>query len=400
MSIRLRTGVILGAAAALALTACGNANQGNSSSGAANEAGEISIGVSGPLTGPNAGWGVAMQGGAEMAAKDLQKKGGVKIGDKTYNFKIVAYDDQFNPQGASAAINRMVSQDGIKFVLGPTTGAAVAAVQPIVQSNKVVQLQSGFGKVVSSEFDYSFRTVLTPAEYCVPWYKWVAQNKSNVKKLALLGPNDVVGQGSVKPCEAAISAAGLTSQAFYYERSTQDYAALVNGVLAAKPDAIDLTGAAPGEAAGLVKQLTQSGFTGLIMKSGGTAISTIVSVAGDQAARGQLYFEQASESASPEVATFLKDFTTQYKSGEKSIAITYHDSLMLLAEAMKKAGSTDPTKVQEALHNDYDLPLVGKVTWGGKQTYGTANQLLGSGNIVEWDGKSGKVVGRIEAVSP
>ena len=401
MSRKHRGGIALSAVVLLSLAACGSANQGSASSEAANEAGEIAVGVSGPLTGPNAGWGIAMQGGAEMAAKELADGGGIKVGDKTYNFKITAYDDQFSPAGASAAVNRMVSQDGIRYVLGPTTGAAVAAVQPIIQSNNVLQLQSGFGNVVSADASFSFRTVLTPGEYCAPWYQWIAGNKPDVHKVALLGPNDVVGQGSVKPCEAAVSGAGLTSEAFYYERSVQDYSSLITGVLAAKPDAVDLTGAAPGEAAGIVKQLVQSGFTGLVMKSGGTAISTIVTVAGDEAARGELYFEQASASASPEVASFLEDFTSQYKSGEQSIAITYHDTLMLLAQAMEKAGSSDPVEVQKALGgNDYDLPLTGHITWGGTQAYGIANQMLGTGNIVEWDGQGGKVLQQIEAVSP
>jgi branched-chain amino acid transport system substrate-binding protein len=391
------------AASGLLLAACGgNANRVGGSSGDASGSDVIKVGVSGPLTGANAAWGIAMKGGAELAAAELKQQGGVKIGNKTYNFEIVGYDDQFDAVGATSAINRMVSQDGIKYVFGPTTGAAVSAVEPIIESNKVLEMMSGFGSsLIAPKYDYVFRTVLTPNEYCGAWYQWVKAHEPNVHRVALIGPNDVVGQGSVKPCEAAVASAGMTSQSFYYERSSQDYSSIVTRLLAFNPDAIDMTGGAPGEAAGIAKQLVQSGFKGLSMKSGGAAINTIASVAGPAAAKGHLYFEQVLETAAP-VAKFLADFKAKYQSsGEESIAVEYHDSLLLLAQAMQKAGSTDTTTVRDALRaNSFDLPLMGHVIWGGQTTYGVAGQILCTGNILEWDGQKGNVVGQIQATSP
>jgi branched-chain amino acid transport system substrate-binding protein len=382
-------------------TACGgNANQAGSDGSESSGGGTIKIGVSGPLTGANTSWGTAMTGGATIAAEEIRDSGGIKVGNQVYNFEVVPYDDKFSPAGATSAVSRMISQDGIKFIFGPTTGAATAAVQPTIESNKVLQIQSGFGAVVSADYDYSFRTVLTPNEYCKSWYRWISEKRTSVKKVALVGPNDVVGQGSVKPCEAAADAAGISHTSYYYERSEQDYSSLVAKILADRPDSVDLTGGAPGEAAGIIKQLRQSGYTGLTMKSGGAATKTIIDIAGNEVATGHLYFEQVSTS-SPDSSAFLKTFADRYQSsGEQSIAILYHDSVKLLALAIEAAKSVDAAKVRDAMSQPFSLPLIGDVTWGGSKTYGAKNQMLNTGSIVEWNGKTGQVVGQLDAVSP
>ncbi len=353
----------------------------------------LKIGVSGPLTGPNADWGLSMRGPLEMAAEEIQQQGGVDVGGKKVNFQIVMYDDKFAPADAATVVNRLISQDGIPIIFGPTTGAAVEATMPIIKENNALQLHSGFGTtLVNPNFPGSFRITLTPPEYCSDWYQWVKANRASVKRVALMGPNDVVGRGSVEPCEPAVKAAGLTSESFYYERSMTDFTPVLTRVLAGQPDAIDLTGAAPAEAANIVKQLSQMGFKGLTMKSGGSAIAAIAQVAGP-AANGHLYFEQVADTTD-KVQKFYADFKKRYNANPEAFAPVYHDALLWLAAAMNKAGSTDAPKVRDTLEKlPFDGPYVGKTQWGRGAEYGIAHQMVGAGHVVEWQGGAGKVVG-------
>ena len=79
----------------------------------------IKLGVIGPMTGPGAQWGLAAVGGVQIAAKEVNDKGGLKVGDKTYRVEVIPYDEQYKAAVAISAMQRLVNQDGIKFVFGP-----------------------------------------------------------------------------------------------------------------------------------------------------------------------------------------------------------------------------------------------------------------------------------------
>ena len=66
------------------------------------------IGVIGPLTGDSASYGISVQNGAEIAAMEINKAGGIKAGDKTYQVEIIAADDEAKPDKAITAYNTLM----------------------------------------------------------------------------------------------------------------------------------------------------------------------------------------------------------------------------------------------------------------------------------------------------
>jgi branched-chain amino acid transport system substrate-binding protein len=74
---------------------------------------QIKVGVAGPLTGPNAAFGEQFKNGAELAAADLNAKGGIN-GRK---IELVFGDDVSDPKKGVLVANKMAS-DGVKFVIG------------------------------------------------------------------------------------------------------------------------------------------------------------------------------------------------------------------------------------------------------------------------------------------
>ena len=54
-----------------------------------------------------------------MAVDRINSMGGVKVGGKTYKFEIIYYDDESNPKRAAQLAERLISQDGVEFMLGP-----------------------------------------------------------------------------------------------------------------------------------------------------------------------------------------------------------------------------------------------------------------------------------------
>ena len=76
----------------------------------------LKIGIIGPLTGAAAPWGQANAEGAKLYAKRYNDAGGLDIGGKKYQIEIISYDDQYSTPGAVAAYNRLVNQDGVKYI--------------------------------------------------------------------------------------------------------------------------------------------------------------------------------------------------------------------------------------------------------------------------------------------
>src|SRR3974390_3025424 len=102
-------------------------------SGAANAQETLKIGVIADLSGAAAVWGQAVQGGVELAAKETNAAGGLKVGGKTYKLEVIAYDDQYQAAKAVTAANRLIDQDGVKFIMGTFSSAGALATKPIME---------------------------------------------------------------------------------------------------------------------------------------------------------------------------------------------------------------------------------------------------------------------------
>src|SRR5512144_150727 len=79
---------------------------------------DLKIGAVGTLSGGGTEWGLALQRGSTIAFDEINAAGGLKVGGKSYTYKIVMYDDQYTAQGGTTAATRLVNVDNIKFVLG------------------------------------------------------------------------------------------------------------------------------------------------------------------------------------------------------------------------------------------------------------------------------------------
>src|SRR3546814_4260618 len=79
------------------------------------------------LSGPGAAWGQGMQYAAQFAADGVNAKGGLEVGGKKYKVEIIAYDDKYQANEAVTAVNRLIFEDKVQYVIGPTGSAPALA---------------------------------------------------------------------------------------------------------------------------------------------------------------------------------------------------------------------------------------------------------------------------------
>src|SRR2546422_7031999 len=107
--------------------------------GFAGAADVIKFGVSTPLSGPAAPWGIPHKNATELIFDEINAQGGLDVGGKKYKLEIVAYDHKYVIAEGVATINRLIAKDGVKYIsiLG---GSVVKAAEETVNEGRVLNL--------------------------------------------------------------------------------------------------------------------------------------------------------------------------------------------------------------------------------------------------------------------
>lgn len=337
----------------------------------------LKIGALVTLSGPGAAWGQAMKNAAELAADKVNAAGGLDVAGKKYKVQIVPYDDKYQAGEAVTVANRLIFEDKVKFIIGPTGSAPALAVQPITEKNQVLTVTLGFtNKALAVDKPLSFRPVITTLEFAEPQINWMVKTLG-VKKAGGLFPNDESGQVIARDLEAAYRKAGgeLTVKEFF-ERDRVDFVPLLTRMLARGIDTIELDGNSPGTAGLIAKQSRELGFKGRIVRTGGPATAEIIAVAGREVSEGMMV-HAVLDPNSASTRAYIDSYTAKYKTAPNGFSPSFYDFTGMLFEAMKRAGTvTDSMKVAKELEGlkDYE-GVLGKLSWTGKANYGIDHQL-------------------------
>lgn len=337
----------------------------------------LKIGALVTLSGAGAAWGQALLYGAELAADDVNAQGGLEVGGKKYKISVIPYDDKYQSAEAVTAANRLVSDDKVKYIIGPMGSAPALAVQPVTEREKVIIMTLGFtNKALSPEKPYSFRPNLTTEETAPPIIAWLVKRFS-LKKVGGLFPNDESGQQISNDLAKAYEKAGaaLSSKEFF-ERQRVDMVPLLTRMISSGIDAIELDGNSPATAGMIVRQARELGFRGPIVRNGGPATPEIVAVAGKAATEGMMV-TSLQDPDNKEVANYAQRYQDKYKKNMNGFSPAFYDGTHMLFKAMQNAGTVaDSTKVRDELAKLKDYKgIQGVVNWSGKARYGIDHQV-------------------------
>ncbi|MFC4278337.1 ABC transporter substrate-binding protein [Achromobacter aloeverae] len=337
----------------------------------------LKLGAVVTLSGPGAAWGQGMLYGAELAADDVNAKGGLDVGGKKYRVELVAYDDKYQANEAVTAMNRLVYEDKVKFIIGPTGSAPVLALAPITEKNKVLLMMLAFtSKALAPDKPFSFRPVLTSVETAQPMIDWVTK-VAGAHKVGGLFVNDESGQQQYEYLSKAYQKAGYPFAAYaYFERDRVDMVPLITGLMAKGVDAIELNGISPATAGLIAKQARELGFKGMFIRSGGPATAEIVAVAGPKAVEGMIVYTQF-DPGNPAVKAYADRYQAKYKKTMNGFSPSFYDGTHMLLRAISDAGTvSDSDKVRTALIDIKDYRgILGTSNWTGQAIYGSNQQI-------------------------
>jgi branched-chain amino acid transport system substrate-binding protein len=162
----------------------------------------IVLGAAVSLTGKYALNGTNTKNGYELAVREVNYKGGVKVGGKTYKLMMRYYDDESTPARGTELAERLIKQDGVKFMLGPYSSGLTKAILPVVEKYQVPMIEGNGAarELFTKGYRYIFAVLSTSDQYLTPAIDLAAEHaaelgKSKGKlKVALAMENDPFAQ--------------------------------------------------------------------------------------------------------------------------------------------------------------------------------------------------------------
>jgi branched-chain amino acid transport system substrate-binding protein len=343
--------------------------------GSASAQDALKIGVHASFSGAGAAFAAGMLGATELAAEDANKGGGLDVAGKRYKIDIKQYDDRYRAQDAVTAMDRLIVQDGIRYVVGPMGSAAAVATKEQTTSAKVVTMTLAFSpRALGADAPFAFRSVITTGEFSEPQIAWLVKTKSP-KRIGALLPNDETGQQMGSANVASYTKAGAKLQIEYFERERVDFVPILTRLLS-QSDALEVGGNSPATAGLIVKQARELGYSGPIFITGGDVTAEVVKVAGKTAAEG-IYVHLPLDTDLPETAAYIARYKAKYGPSMNAFSPFFYAGLQMLFNSIQKAGTIeDTTKVAQQMEKLSGFPtVVGKASWTGDKTYGIAHQI-------------------------
>jgi branched-chain amino acid transport system substrate-binding protein len=358
----------------------------------------LKFGVIAPLTGGGAPWGLAAAEAPRILAAEINAKGGLEVGGKKYRIEVIAYDDQYKAADSVAAYNRLVHQDGVKYMIVHTSPAAVALKQSI-EDDKVVALTGAYtAKAFDANTRHLFRIYSTAADYLPAIVPWIKQNHKE-RRVYLVNPNDETGWDQDRLAQKVFKDNGFDIAGHdLFERNQKDFQPFFTKVIGTKAEIIDLGSTAPATAGLMIRQARELGFKGFFIKSGGAGPKEIVAGAGKEAAEGMvsmLYVDPTNEGYRRIAAEYKK--VRGHEPNE--MLVNLYDSVNVLFRAIQKAGDVnDTTKVAAAFAQALPTTSVqgDPLSLGGKATAGADQQIMTVTYIAAIRNGQAVVVGKVK----
>lgn len=341
---KVLTALVLGTVLAGLAAGCG---------GGEKKADTIKVGANLEMTGGSASYGISSKNAIELGFKEINEKGGIN----GKQLELVVADNKSEAAEATNAMQKLVSQDNVVAVIGPNLSSSVIAASAINNSAKVldiapmatnpyVTVDQASGKTK----DFNYRTCFidpfqgtvmakfATAELGVGNAAILIDNSSDYAKgLAQFFKENFVKEGGA-----------VTAEESYLQKDT-DFKATLTKIKATNPDFLYVPGYYQ-EVGLIVKQARELGMNMPIAGGDGWDSAKMPEIAG-AAALNNTYF---SSLYSPEDSSDInKNFVAAYEKayGQKPdvFAALSYDSALLVAEAIKNAGSTEPAKISEAM---------------------------------------------------
>ena len=308
-------------------------------------AADIKVGAAEALTGPAAKYGIAIKNGLTLAAEEINAKGGVN-GNK---FVLVIEDEQGKKEEAINVFKKLIFQDKVLVLFGPTLSNSAFAADPIANAAKVVVFgTSNTADGITAMGPHTFRNSVMEADV-LPVTTRAAVKHFGIKKVAVMyGNDDAFTKSGYDVFKATLDAQKIpVTTTETYAKGDVDFKAQLTKIKASNPDAIVCSCLAE-EAANIILQTRTLGMKQPFIGGNGFNSPKLFEIAKDGADNTVMGSPWSAENAAPANKAFMAAYRAKFSADPDQFAAQAYDGLYIVAEALKGV------KLTGALDKDRD----------------------------------------------
>lgn len=321
----------------------------------------IKIGEFASLTGKEATFGQSSHEGTLLAIEEINAAGGV-LGKK---LELLTEDTQSKSGEPATVVNKLISRDGVVGILGEVASSRSLEAAPICQQNKIPMVSpSSTNPKVTETGDYIFRVC-----FIDPFQGTVMANFAtktlHAKKVAVF--TDVksdYSKGLAKFFkEQFVKNGGQIGAELDFNGGDKDFKAQLTAIKATSPDGIFIPGYYT-DAALIAIQAKQLGLNIPLLGGDGWESEKLTEI-GKEAVEGHYFSTHYHPEVGSEVSKkFVENYRKRWNGkNPDALAACGYDSALVLADAIKRAGTTDGAKIRDALAATKDFNAVtGNIT--------------------------------------
>jgi branched-chain amino acid transport system substrate-binding protein len=265
-------------------------------------------------------------------------------------------DDQHDPKQAPIVAQRFVDAQVVGVIGHLNSGTTIPA-SAIYSAAGIPQISpSATNPVYTNQgFKTAFRVIANDVAQGAALGKFVAENL-HVKKVAIIDDQSAYGKGLADEFEKAAKAEGVNIVAREAgDDKTTDFSSILTKIKGLQPEVV-FYGGMDAQAGPLVRQMKKLGVAAKALGGDGFQSPEFIKLAGDNA-EGQYASKPGTpKDKLPGYIAFDKKYRDKYQLEIQNYAAFCYDAVMVMVEAMKKAGSTDPVKY---------LPELAKTNYNG-----------------------------------
>lgn len=322
----------------------------------------VLIGHAAPMTGQLANMGKDSENAARLAIDEINHQHLV-IDGKPVVLQLDSQDDAADPRTGTQVAQKLVD-DGVVAVVGDINSGVSIPASRIYSEANVTQISQGSTNPAFTQqgFRTTYRLVATDALQG-PALARYAVGSLHAKKIAVIDDSTAYGQGLANAFENAAKAAGSTIVAHEATNDkATDFRAILTKIKALQPDVI-MYGGSDATAGPLAKQAAQLGMNARVLGGDGACTVKMIDLAGD--AINNVVCSEAGLALSkmPKGAAFDKRYVARYNVPIDAYGPFAYDAVYVIVDAMKRANSTDRSKVLAAMPATRYDGVIGKIAF-------------------------------------
>jgi len=327
-----------------------------------NESKTIKIGTIQPISGQVSAYGIQTRDAIAMAIEEINANGGV-LGKQ---LELIVEDDENSPEKTTNAFKKLTAKDKVVAIIGALTSKCTLAITKEAQAKKVVLItSSSTNDTVTDAGEFIFRACYNDSFQGQVNAKFAYETLKARKAAILYDITNDYSKGLMSNFESKFEELGGQIVAIEsYSTGDKDFNAQLTKIKASQPEVLFIPDYY-NTISLIAKQVRGQGMT--IPMMGGDGWDEITNNAGDEVIGCYYSNHYSPDSDDADVQAFVQKFREKHKITPNALAALGYDAAYILVDAIAKAGSLDPVKIQQAMMETDKKMVTGQIRFNEKR---------------------------------